>query len=79
MNGKYITKEEFEAVVNEMRKDIAKVTATLALATLDRAEVLLKYIDKKKTHIPADKLKEIKQKLEKIEALKRKIFKNGGE
>jgi len=74
MNGKYITKEEFEAVVNEMRKDIAKVTATLALATLDRAEVLLRYIDKKKAHIPADKLKEIKQKLEKIEALKRKIF-----
>lgn len=70
----YITKDEFEAVVKEMKKDIAKVTATLALATLDRAEVLLRYINEKKAHIPADKLQEIKRKVEKIEKLGREIF-----
>lgn len=70
----YITKDEFEAVVKEMKKDIAKVTATLALATLDRAEVLLRYIKEKKAHIPADKLREIKRKVEKIEELGKEIF-----
>lgn len=62
LHPEYITREECNAVMDEVRKDIVNVAGTLVLSTLERAEKLLKYMAENQKYILPDKLKTIKQR-----------------
>lgn len=76
INNKYITKEEFEGIMQEVRKDVARISATLLLPTLDRAIVLLDYIAERKGALPQEKLKEIAKKSAEVGEKGKKIIGN---
>ena len=60
--NKYITREELNEVIGEVRKDIARISAMLLLPTLDRAEVLLDYLAEHEDVIPRKNVNEMAEK-----------------